>query len=278
MSQAPASHHATLDRYTRISELSDALHRMLRTGIPIITAIILLLVLKLFLTNASGWLSLLCIGAGTCLALVAWQSGGIGLPLLPLVAIQHFVVYGIPIVNRTETVVSYPESLIDEGGVEVFTMLVAAVVAWRIGMQVFRPGKPIAHTMRVFATEGNYVLNRIGIALISVATGYELLNSLHVVNLILDVFPGGTQSIVVAIILAASMSGYFLVAMFVASGAAHPTTRVTFWTLLTMHLVLLTSSLLLSSVINIIGAVVIGLFWGSGRTPRAFLLVSTAAL
>lgn len=278
MNSTPARTSVRLDRYTRIGELGDSLHLLLRNGIVVIAIIVILLVLKLFFQSSPGWLSLLCVGTGVCVSLVAWQSCGVGLPMLPLIAIQHFAVYGMPIVNRNTFVTSYPESLIDKAGMEVLIMLVTCSAAWLFGMQIFRPGKPVAHALHVFATHGNSVMNRIGIALIGIAAGYELLKSLNVIGTVMSVLPDGAQSIVVAIIIAAGMSGYFLVAMFVASGEARSTTRTLFWIILTGHLVLLTSSILLSSVINIVGAVVIGLFWGSGKTPRIFLLICTVAL
>ncbi|HEY9250899.1 MAG TPA: hypothetical protein VIO38_17280 [Rariglobus sp.] len=275
---SPPTTSVRLDRYTRISELGDALHVLLRNGIPILALIILVLVARLFLQDKPGWMALMWIGAGTCLALLTWQNAGIGLPLLPLLAMQHLAVYGIPLVNRNDTIVRYAESLVDDAGLEVLILLAASSAAWRFGMQVFRPAPPTAYALRVFAIEGNKVLNRIGIALIITSAGYELLSSLHLIGIVMAVLPAGTQSIAMAIIGSAGMSGYFLVAMFIAGGEARPSTRTIFWSILVLHLILLTSSILLSSVINIVGAVVIGLFWGSGRMPRRFLLVCTVVL
>lgn len=267
-----------LDRYTRISELGDAMHLFLGKAIPVIAVIIVLLALKLFLSEAPGWLAIIWMGAGLCLTLVCWHGSGIGLPLLPLLAVQHFAVYAIPLLNRNEAIDGYPETLMNHAGMQVLILLVTSSAAWRLGMQLFKPSPPTAHALRVVVTEGNHVLNRIGLILIFTAAAYELLNVLHATQLILAILPSGTQSIVVAVIGAAGMSGYFLVAMFIASGEALRSTRNIFWGVLAFHLFLLTSSILLSSVINIIGAVVIGLFWGSGRIPRGFLLVCTLAL
>lgn len=278
MSEHSIHRPVRFDRYTRISELGDALHLLLPKAVIAIALIILVLAAKLFLTDTPGWLALVFIGAGTCLALVAWQSGGIGLPLLPLLAVQHLVVYGVPLVNNNEIVAAYPESLMDQAGLEVLILLAVTAASWRFGMQVFRPSRPVAYALKAFVSEGNQVLNRVGIALIVAAAGYELAGSLGFVGAIMDILPSGTQSIVVAMVNAVGMSGYFLVAMFIASGEASGSTRNIFWCVLVAHLVLLTSSLLLSSVINIIGAVVIGLFWGSGKMPKRFLLICALIL
>ncbi|CAM2830422.1 hypothetical protein [Rariglobus hedericola] len=278
MSNSSYKGPVTLDRYTRISELGDTLHSLLNKGIPIVGIIILLLVLKMFLQDAPGWLGLLWIGAGTCIGLLVWHSAGIGLPLLPLLAIQHFAVYGIPLINRNETLADYSDTLRDRAGMEVLILMVVCSISWRFGMQLFRPSPPVAHTLRIFVTEGNKVLNRLGVALILTSAGYELLNTLHLTSAVLSLFPAGTQSIVVAIIGAAGMSGYFLVSMFIASGEAHRNTRTIFGVVLVSHLILMTASILLSSVINIIGAVTLGLFWGSGRMPKMFLLICAITL
>lgn len=254
------------------------MHAFLGKAIPVIGVIVVLLALKLFFTDVPGWLAVVWIGAGLCLALICWHGAGIGLPLLPLLAAQHFAVYAVPMLNRNKAISGYEEALINHAGFQILILLAACSAAWRLGMQLLKPAPPTAHALSVVVTEGSKALNHIGLALISIAAGYELLNVLHATDLFLSMLPSGTQSIVVAMIGAAGMSGYFLVAMFIASGDARRSTRNLFWTLLPLHLLLLTSSILLSSVINIVGAVVIGLFWGSGRIPRGFLLVCALSL
>lgn len=267
-----------LDRYTRVGELGDALHGLLRKGIPFIALAVVLLAARMLVMNEAGWLGLLWMGIGTVLALVVWQNAGIGLPLLPLLAIQHLTVYGIPLINRNETIQGYSADLVNKAGFEVLVLLVTCAAAWRMCMNIFSPAGPTSLALRIFAADGRRALNRIGIGLIALSAGYELLHSLKLIGTILAVLPSGTHSIVAAIINAAGMSGYFLTAMCISSGGAHRSTRSFFWCVLTCHLVLLTSSILLSSIINIVGAVVIGLFWGSGRVPRAFLAVCCLAL
>ncbi len=267
-----------LDRYTRIGELGDALHGVLKKGIAIVVLIIVVLVARMFFSEAIGWLALLWIGVGTCVALITWRRGGIGLPLLPILAIQHFAVYGIPLINGNETLAGYDTTLIDRAGMEVLILLVACSTAWRMGMEFFRPSKPTALTLRVFTGDSNRALNRVGVALITLSAGYELVRLLGLIDEVMAALPSGTSSIAVAIVNAAGRSGYFLVAMFVAGGGASASTRAIFWCVLTAHLILLSSSILLSSVINIVGAVVIGLFWGSGRLPKSFIIVCATSL
>lgn len=278
MSNLSASGLTRLDRFTRIGELGDALHRVLKNGIPVIGVLILLLVARMVVMGAPGWLGLLWLGAGTCVALVVWQGSGIGLPLLPLIAIQHFFVYGMPLINGNETIAGYPEALIDRAGMEVLIFLGVASAAWRLGMALFRPAKPTAFALRIFDTEDTRPLSRIGMALIGLSFGYELLNVTGTLDTVMAILPSGAGSIVASMVNAAGMAGYFLVAMFVSGDQAKRPTRTLFWSVLTAHLVLLTSSILLSSVINIVGALSIGLFWGSGRLPRTFLILCAGAL
>lgn len=278
MSETGTNRSMQLDRYTRIGELGDALHRFLKTAIPLIAVATVLLSLKLFFTGTPGWLAIIWMGAGLCIALVSWHGAGIGLPLLPLLAVQHFATYAVPLINRNEAIKGYTESQFNHAGLQVLVLLVVSSAAWRTGMKFFSPSPPTAHAFRMIVTEGNRALNRIGLLLIITAAGYELLNALHLTTQLLAVLPSGTQSIVVAIMGAAGMAGYFLVAMFIANGAAPRSTRNIFWIVLAGHLFLITASILLSSVINIIGAVCIGLFWGSGRFPRMFLFVCALVL
>ena len=278
MTDARHNSPTSLDRYTRVGELGDAFHGMLRKAIPAISLMVAILVARMLVINEEGWLGLLWMGVGTVFALSIWRTAGIGLPLLPIFAIQHLAVYGIPLVNRNETIAGYSSALVDNAGLEVLIMLAACALVWRLCMTFFSPAGAKSLALRIFAVEGNRALNRIGIGLITLSAGYELLNALRLTGAVMSMLPGGAHSIVVAVINAAGMSGYFLTAMAISSGGAHRPTRTFFWCTLTGHLILLTSSILLSSVINIVGAAVIGLFWGAGRIPRTFLLVCSCLL
>lgn len=267
-----------LDRYTQISELGDVMRNMLRPGIPVILILVGLMTAKLFFTDQSGWLGLLWMGAGTGFALAIWRDQGVGLPLLPMFALQHLAVYGLPIFTRNEIIVAYDDSLITQSGLEIGIFLAAAAFAWRGGMQVFIPKRGYSYMLRIFTTGGSRTLRIFALGLIICTTTHELLFMMRLLDNIYLMLPAGSWSIMSAILNSAAMSGYFLTAMSIGTGTANGTTRTTFWICLITSCLLMASSFLLSSTTNLVGAVTIGLFWGSGRVPWRFLGVTVIIL
>ena len=82
-----ANRNLTLDRYTRIGDLANSVHRALkRTMLPFL---ILLTVITgaLYLRHSPGATAFAEMAAGTLVILLAWRSRGIGLPVIPLLAL-----------------------------------------------------------------------------------------------------------------------------------------------------------------------------------------------
>jgi hypothetical protein len=77
---------------------------------------------------------------------------------------------------------------------------------------------------------------------------------------------------------ASSMAGALLGAYSVGAGAMPSDQRRLFWTLITLHLLLRASSILLSNTTGVSTAVVIGYFLGARRPPWTFLVILLAAL
>lgn len=267
-----------LDRYTQISELGGTMHVFLRRGIFFIATIVAILTIRLYLQDAPGWLGLFYIGIGACIALKVWQSFGIGLPLLPMVAIQHLAVYGLPLYNRDETTASYAESFLNQAGLEILVFLVSTTIAWRFGMQVFFPSKPYAYALRMFIVDGNSTLRKVGMGLVGGVTGYQILDALQLTEIIFSLLPNGSYSILSAAINSSGMAGYFLLSMWVGTGQTKGGAKLLLWGSFALNGVLLSSGFLLSSTTNYVAAIVLGSFWGSGRLPVKFLTITVALL
>lgn len=269
---------SSFDRFTRVSELGDVMQRMLRPGVAVIAVITALMCARLFFKDESGWMGLLFMGAGACIACAIWRSSGIGLPLLPMMAIQHLAVYGIPIFSRNETVVVYPDAMITQSGVQIFTFLVAMSFAWRGGMNLFTPKRTMAYTFKIFATGGSRTLQNVALGLIIATTAHEVLSSLGVMSSVYSVLPNGSYSLVYAAVNAMSMSGFFFAAMCIGAGNVASAFRLIFWAAFVISCTLLAASFLLSATTNLVGAVGIGLFWGAGRVPWRFMVITISIL
>jgi hypothetical protein len=268
-----------LDRSTRIADLGRVMHNLLRPGVTAFAVFAAGATSLLFYADNPAWFAFLLMAGGVLVALLVWRNRGIGLPLLPTIAVQHLLAYGTPIVNEHETLAAYPPEYLTDAGWEVCILLLTLSLAWRWGMEMFRPGTSVAYALRVFeTTPGDAGRARLGFILVLATTSYEILDSMQLVGVLFEVLPAGSYSLVTALMNATTMAGYFLLAMQVGSGDCAPSLRLFFWATLAVNLVLLSSTFLLSSPIGMVAAATIGLFWSSGRIPWKLLVCVSAFL
>ena len=267
-----------LDRYTQISELGEVVRGVIQRGIIPLSVAAVLVPALLFFKNDQNWVALFVMCLGTVLALGIWQAKAVGLPLLPMMAVQHLAAYGIPLVSNNETLAKYSADNITQAGVEVGIFITSMALAWRFGMELFRPRESRCYALRAFAQNDGRTRLLGGVILILITTVYNLLVSLKLVGFILGILPDGTYSIFTAIIKSVTMAGYFLVAMSIGANEAKTGLRLLFWATLTLNALIMASGFLLSAVTNLFAAVVLGLFWSSGRLPWRFFLIATLPL
>lgn len=253
--------------------MGEAMHRLIAKSGGLLIAALAFCVLYLVYQSNSGWDSLLWMGAGTGVALFVWHGKGIGLPLLPILAIQHFVAYGIPIIGQNPTIKDFPPDLLPKCGQEIFAFLVALSFAWRAGMERFEPKNSGAYVIKALRVDKGSAQARLGQILVVTTTLYNVAESLGVMNSVLAMLPGGGGAIISALTKASTMIGYFLMGLNIGSGQGSAPVKALFWGSLIINSVIVTASLLLSDATNLVSAVVIGLFWGSGKLPLRFLTV-----
>ncbi|MBS0630875.1 MAG: hypothetical protein JSS11_03100 [Verrucomicrobia bacterium] len=271
MSSSDQAHK--LDRYAEISELALRVRRLLkRFMIPLLLVLGAATGMLIFTGNPGG----ICFGfisLGTLVVLFLWQSNGIGLPIIPLIAVQHLIVYGLPILVRNEAITDYPPSLLFDAGFEVLVFSCCLAMSWRMAMQVFRPGKAVSYALPDFQKDGSNKLRRLGFSLITVGTLYQVLEQLDLLQPIFDLLPSGSVSLMVPLVTGANACGFFLISLFVGARDLNNTGRALFWALLTLSCAISASGFLLSAATTMIGAVMIGLFWSTGKIPWRYLTV-----
>lgn len=223
-------------------------------------------------------MGLIWISSGLLLSLSLWRGHGVGLPLIPLIAVQHYVVYGLPILSDNPVVFAYPEALLNQAGFEVFLFLISSSLAWRFAQNQIRWGSHSAHAIRDMSQESGKGLARIGLLLIAVVTGYNLGESSGLLGSFLRSLPAGTQPVIAALTKASSIIGYFLVGLYIGSKPKQKGIAAIYWLSFSINAFLGAASLLLSSASILVAACVIGLFWGSGRMPWRFLAVMGVVL
>ncbi len=262
-----------LDRHTQIGDLADSVRWLLRRAFWPAALIMAGESAFLFFTGSPGAPAFGLIALGTLIVLGLWRTGGIGLPIVPLIAIQNLVVYGLPIVIGHEVLDSYPASDVTRAGVEVLIFSCCLAGAWRLGMALFPPATALSHALRGFKQESSVRLKRLGFGLICGASLYLLLESLDLLAGFLALVPEGSYSLITALVSAAGACGFFLVAMFVGTRDISVAGRFLFWGLLAGSCFINAAGFLLSTTTGLLAAVLIGLFWSSGRMPWRYVAV-----
>jgi hypothetical protein len=267
-----------LDRYTQIGDLASSVRWLIQRAWLTMAVILVAETAFLYFTNSPGTAAFALIAAGTLLVLAGWRPRGIGLPIIPLIALQNLIVYGLPIVIGHEVLVYYPPEHITKAGLEVFIFSISMIAAWSVGMILFQPATAHSYALQGFKQEGNARLKRVGFSLILTSSAYWLLDSLRLTDSLYAFLPDGSGSLGTTLFSALGTCGFFLVAMFVGTRAISPLGRLAFWVLLAGNCFINASGFLLSTTTALLASVVIGLFWSSGRMPWRYLIVVAAAL
>jgi hypothetical protein len=213
------------------------------------------------------------ISVGGFIVLSVWRTSGLGLPVVPVLAVQHLVAYGLPIVTHNETLRIYRTDEFDASGWEVLCFCVSLAAAWKVGMRAFNPARAVSYSLVEYGGESSAKLNRLGFALAGSATVYLIAKSSNGLDFIYTYLPAGAASLISTLISAVSTSGFFLLAMGIGSMTLNRIGQATFWALLAINCAINASSFLLSSTITLFSSVLLGLFWTTGRLPWRYTLV-----
>ncbi len=260
-------------RQARIGELAVRARKALKLPIPILAVATITASIVLFVNAESGGVALLLIGLSACFALMVWRGRGAGLPLMPMIILQHVLVYGLPLIASRDTLAVYSDALMTKAGVEVLFFLLALAAAWRAGMTLLTPGRPVCYALRDFNKGGTRKLGTIGFSLISGALLYQIVERSGMVDTVLSVLPGEFWPVIWAVISAGGVCGSFIVSLLMGGGAFSVGQRLVFWLILTAFCYIASSSFLLSSAILMLITVMVGFFWSSGRIPWIYLFV-----
>ena len=269
---------ATLDRYTEIGALSGKGKRFIKRINPFFAIALGLESLNLWNSGNAGAGAFALMGAGCCLATAAWSSGGIGLPLLPMMAIQGLVIYGVPIAVSHDVISNYPPEFVWSSGIELFVFNIAMVIAWRAGMQIFSPSPPVCRALHDFDRAGVMGWTKLGFSMIVGATVFEILQGLNLLDGLYASLPTGVTPIVTALLSVVSACGFFLVSMIVSGRDATLLEKMSFWILLVVNAMISAADFLLASAAANLITVAIGFFWSNGRFPWRYLTIAMLSL
>jgi hypothetical protein len=267
-----------LDAYTGIGDLASKARR----GVgKMLLPLALLGIAETAYLGVSGKAGADAFGAmaiGTWVALAVWSRSSIGLPILPMMAVQALLIYGVPIVAGHEVIFNYPPDYLSRSGVEIMFFQLSMVGCWSVAMRLSRPSPPMSHTLHEFTKSGRKGWSRLGIGIISAVTGFEILQGLNAFGGALSLLPNGSESIITALLGVANACGFFLVALIVGSKEAGAAEQAYFWLLVIANAMISSEDFILASAAASLMSIAVGLFCGSGRVPWRYLIVTMLLL
>ena len=266
-----------LNRYALIGDVGVRARYVIKRALWPIATILAVELAILGLSADPATACFFLIGLGCILALAVWANFGEGLPILPLLALENLVAYALPIAMHNENVVTYSADQLTSAGIEVFLSSVAMALTWRATMIMMNPASALCYALQGFDQKAGK-LARLAFTLVVLSTSYEILRSAGVLNIFLALLPSGSDSILHVLTSAASACGFFLSGMMLGRNEVSRYQRLMFWVCLSAQCFIVASDFLLSSIVTIIFAAIIGLFWGSGKVPWRFVIVTFTIL
>jgi hypothetical protein len=267
-----------LDRYTEIGELSIKVRSAVQRIMMPLTVLLVLESAYLAVMTRPGAAAFLLIAIGTCTALYVWCQSGIGLPLMPIMAIQSLFIYGLPVAASHENILTYPAQFVFQAGIEVLVFCVAMSIAWYLAMKMLHPSPPVSYAMNEFNREGVKGWGRLGFGMIVGTTGIEVLRGLGLMDAVFGMLPSGADILINTLLSVMSACGFLLISMIVGANEASTFERIVFWVLLVANSMIASMDFILASAAANLVTVAIGLFWSGGRMPWTYVTVSLVLL
>jgi hypothetical protein len=267
-----------IDRYTEIGELSMKVRSAVRRIMVPLTVLLAMESAYLAIMDRPGATAFFLMAVGTIGALYVWSQTGIGLPLMPVMAIQSLFIYGVPIAAGHENILTYPPKFVFQASIEVLVFCIAMSVSWYMAMKMLHPSPPVSHAMNEFNREGVKGWGRLGFGMIVATTGFEVLRGVGFLDAVFSALPSGMDAMINTLISVLSACGFLLVSMIVGANEASTFEKVIFWLLLIANSMIASMDFILASAAANLITVAIGLFWSSGRMPLGYLTVALLSL
>ena len=267
-----------IDRFGMVGDLAASVRRLIKRAFLPLAALCLVETLLLWLTGQNSTAAFVMLAVGSLVALGSWKQQGKGLPLMPMMVAQTLLIYGLPISIGHEFLSGYSEDYITKAGIELLVFLVCLTGFWRLGMTSIMPGRGLAYVLREFNKSGYKGIAKLGLALILCTTAYQLLQSLGLLDSFMNSLPSGASSVVTTLVMSATVCGFFMMSMVVGAGEITRVGRGIFWLVLAFNCLIAAAAFLLSTAGAMVIAVLIGLFWSTGRMPWLYLTIVIAIL
>tara|TARA_R110002073_G_scaffold56906_2_gene144980 strand:+ start:18169 stop:19722 length:1554 start_codon:yes stop_codon:yes gene_type:complete len=281
-------YHATADvartanheNHLRVSEIVQHARRYTNELLPIVQ--IALVFLPLIALVAGGIyhaiaLSMLCLGVG--LNLTAWcRSRYATLPLILLISLQDLLWYGTPLLVDHKSLHEYADIMILRSGVCLLLYLASMTIARRSIQQRMSPIH--RRTLALDLSEQNVsgALKNVLLGGLAICCILEWMFVTGAIWPYLSKLPNGSLNVIRTALAAGECGAGFLFAFQWGRGTLPTNSRVLIVFLLVAIITARAASILLSSTVAFIGAILLGAYLGSGRVPWRAITITVLLL
>jgi len=196
-----------INRFGMVGDLALSVRRMIKRAFLPLLGLCLIETLLLWFTGQTSTAAFAMLAVGSCIALASWKEQGKGLPLMPMMVAQTMLIYGLPIAIGHEFLTGYSEEYITRAGIELLVFLTCLTGFWRLGMTSFMPGRSLAYVLREFNKSGYKAIAKVGMVLIVCTTTFQLLQSLGLLDSLMNALPSGAASVVSTLVMSATVCG-----------------------------------------------------------------------
>jgi hypothetical protein len=217
------------------------------------------------------------IGFGALIAIrLDYQPKVLGLPFASLLGLQHFVVYGLPLIAKNPVVGDYPQDQLIITGTGVFLFLMAVGIGNQLGTRWCGP--PRISRMNLDAAGGKTSrLLPISAGLLAGNLLFTYLTTSGLYWQMFGIFGGGFLALIRSIFASAVFAGSFLGAFSLARKAGKGWTGI-FWLLIFSNFLITSTGLLLSASSVMALSTLVGSVLGAGKLPWKFLVIAGSLL
>ncbi len=268
----------SFDANTTFAELALETCRLMRQGRWAIFIALSLTALWILWAGYPGLFTFAALSVGTMLIFSVWQTAGGGVPLLPLIALQTLVVYGVPIATNNACLQTASADTLARCGLELLVFQLALAGSWYACRQMIPAAPPRAWLIDMIVRERMQGLTHLGFWLAGGSTAFEVAGSMGWLDPVLSALPAGSYSVLSALTSAAAMAGFFVLALCIGGGHLKQGQKGFVWTLFVSRSLVSALSLLLSVPIMDMAALATGFLWGGGRFPWRFLIICAGVL
>lgn len=201
----------------------------------------------------------------TCGGIAYWRNiGSRGLPMLPVLLVQHGLIYALPLAMQNPSIESYSPSAQTWTAVSVSIALIISCVAWKFGREMLTP-KPSRYKLRL--GEGGDSVRRcmvLAVIFMGIGVSYELASISGLLGIILP--NPSFNALLRAFCYGPVVLGGFL-GGFALSVPGNTMTRLLFWILTILESLLVIRNFTLAAVMGPIFCLILGLVIGRRKIP-----------